>query len=317
MSDETDEHVPNFVVSRQEACGMTARVLSFYPEDVELLKKLEEVSIVESAYYKLYLQGKGRFFRDDGQKKWRRALSAIDALRKKIALRKKKVDGVEWTYTVKGGTASIGDGFGVAIPPSTSGEITIPSKFGRYPVTRIGDNAFSGCRGITGVKIPASVTSIGSRAFSGCQGLATMTIPANVTRIGSEAFYCCRRLTSLTIPDGVTFVGREAFGHCSALASVTIPDSLTKVGDDVFYECGALPKEMIAEMKKRAELARPELVRQIKSAAGVCEANEQKARQKVAEATESDDLSLFVKKAIGGLLLLLLLLAIVLRLCFL
>ena len=43
----------------------------------------------------------------------------------------------------------------------------------------------------------------------------------------------------------------------------------------------------------------------------------EEVRQKVAEATESDDLSLFVKKVIGGLLLLLLLLAIVLRFCFL
>ena len=248
MSDETDEHVPNCVVSRQEACGVVARCLRFYPEDVEKLKKLDEVSVVESAYYMLALQGAGRFFHDDenGQKKWRKALSDSG-----IVLREKKVDGVKWTYTVKDGTASIGDGFGVAIPPSTSGEITIPSTLGGCPVTRIGDHAFSGCRELTGVKIPDSVTSIEDDAFCGCQGLAAVTIPANVTRIGKTAFSCCCGLTSVTIPDGVTYVGGGAFSHCSALASVTIPDSLTKVGGGVFNECRALPKEIIAELEKR------------------------------------------------------------------
>ena len=106
---------------------MTCIPLRFYPEDVEKLKKLEEESLDEYLDYKRELKKAGRyvFAHDDGQKEWRKALAASG-----IALRTEKVDGVEWTYTVKDGAASIGDGFGVAIPPSTTGEITIPLTLG-------------------------------------------------------------------------------------------------------------------------------------------------------------------------------------------
>ena len=237
MSDETNEHEPNYVVSKQEACGMRLVPIMYYPEDVEKLRKLEVVSGREYTEYVKALRQAGRYIvtcenDEETQWKWRKVLSACG-----IALRKKIVDGVDWTYTVKDGAACIGDGLGVAIPPSTTGEITIPLTLDGCPVTRIGDMAFSGCRGLTGVKIPDSVTSIGDGAFGECQGLTTVTIPANVARIGNRMFSCCSSLASLTIPDGVTYVGNEAFSHCSALTSVTIPASVSFVGGYAFLDC--------------------------------------------------------------------------------
>lgn len=248
MSDKTNEHVPNFVISKQEASGVIAERLRFYPEDAEKLKELRELSCDEFIKYRSALIEARRYIFENGeagQKKWRKALSASG-----ITLRTEEVAGIKWTYTVKNCAASIGDGFGVAIPPSTSGAITIPSKlglFGMCPVTGIGDSAFSWCQGLTDVKIPDSVTRIEDYAFVRCEGLTNVTIPANVTSIGDKAFSCCSRLTSLTIPDGVTYVGSEAFSYCYSLADVSIPGSLTKLEHGIFTECQALSNVNIAE----------------------------------------------------------------------
>ena len=126
------------------------------------------------------------------------------------------VDGIEWTYTVSNGEASVGGGYASpAVPTSTSGDIAIPTMLGGYTVTSIGNYAFSGCSGLTSIMIPDGVTSIGDEAFSGCSGLTSLTIPDSVTSIGSYAFYNCSGLTSVTIPDSVTSIGSYAFDGCS------------------------------------------------------------------------------------------------------
>ena len=123
-------------------------------------------------------------------------------------------------------------------------EVVIPSKvyvgLTELNVTSIGDNAFSGCSGLTSVTIPESVTSIGAGAFSSCSSLTSVTIPSSVTSIGAGAFFHCSSLTSMTIPEGVTSVGSSAFSYCSGLTSVTIPSSVTSIGTSTFSGCSSL-----------------------------------------------------------------------------
>ena len=142
------------------------------------------------------------------------------------------VDGIEWTYTVTGGKASVGGGYSssTAVPTSMSGAIIIPSILGGYSVTSIGNYAFKNCDSLTSVTIPDSVTSIGVGAFDSCSSLKSVTIPDSVTSIGRWAFGDCSSLTSVTIPDGVTSIGDSAFRDCSSLTRVAMPDSITNIG---------------------------------------------------------------------------------------
>lgn len=80
---------------------------------------------------------------------------------------------------------------------SVISDITIPSISPKgHSVTRIGNCAFFGCRGLRSVTIPNSVVSIGGSAFSSCTNLTSITIPDSVTSIGLHAFYDCIGLTS-------------------------------------------------------------------------------------------------------------------------
>ncbi len=149
------------------------------------------------------------------------------------------VDGVTWTYTVSNGEVSLGGGSFdcTAVPTSTSGDITIPSSLGGYPVTSIGDSAFYWCSSLASVTIPDSVTSIGVYAFFSCSGLTDLTIGNSVTNIGTWAFASCDSLASVIIPNGVTSIGDCLFYECRGLVSVTIPDGVTSIGSYAFCNC--------------------------------------------------------------------------------
>lgn len=97
-----------------------------------------------------------------------------------------------YTYSVSNNKAAITD-----VDTSISGDVTIPSTLGGYPVT-----------------------SIEYSAFEKCKDLKSITIPDSVTSIGNDAFYACRSLTGITISDNVISIGFYAFSDRSSLTKV-------------------------------------------------------------------------------------------------
>ena len=129
-------------------------------------------------------------------------------------------------------------------------------------ITKIGDNAFAGCTGLSGTLVlPDDLTSIGANAFYGCSRLSgDLTLPKNLNKIGCSAFQECAGFTGdLMIPDTVSEIGESAFYNCSGLDGalrlsgnikaieantfkntrfgnrVIIPAAVTRIGDNAFY----------------------------------------------------------------------------------
>ena len=155
----------------------------------------------------------------------------------------------------------------ICVPGGKKGKFVVPSG-----VTRIGDDAFSFCSGLTSIEIPSSVTSIGYGAFSECSGLTSINvatdnsiytsengvlydkkktklicvpgakkgkfeIPSSVTSIGIGAFSGCGGLSRVKIPSNVTSIGNYAFKDCSGLTEIYIPSSVTHIEDWAFEDC--------------------------------------------------------------------------------
>lgn len=106
----------------------------------------------------------------------------------------------------------------------------IPDTLGGYPVTSIGDFAFSQ-KNLMVLELPSSVTSIGKSAFSGNK-LTVLDIPEGVISIGDGAFNA-NQLQSIVLPSTLTSIGPSSFGR-NKLTSLVIPERVTSIGDYAF-----------------------------------------------------------------------------------
>ena len=138
-------------------------------------------------------------------------------------------------------------------------------------ITKIGEQAFRGCRSLKSIYIPNSVIEIGECVCCGCatlecinivgnnfvykpiegvlydkkmtsiicllkRDITSFVIPNSVTKICKGAFCNCVFLKSINIPNSVTKIGDLAFNKCSSLKSIDIPNSVTEIGERAFYE---------------------------------------------------------------------------------
>lgn len=170
-----------------------------------------------------------------------------------------------YTYEVSNGQATITD-----VDTSIRGDITIPSTLGGYPVTSIGNSAFSSCGGLTSVIISDSVENIGPFAFENCSSLTSITIPESVSSIGCSAFYDCYALENVYISNIASwcnidmdveywtsdyyegwdvpyrysanpfFFANNLYINSELVTDLVIPNGVTKINDYVFLYCSGL-----------------------------------------------------------------------------
>ncbi len=120
--------------------------------------------------------------------------------------------GLDWVLTISG-TGEMYDYKSYDGPPwyeYREEKISLVLEDG---IARIGEYAFSECRGFIGeLIIPETVESIGSSAFNMCSGfIGDLIIPIGVTSIGDEAFKDCSGMSGVAyIPRSVLSIGEES-----------------------------------------------------------------------------------------------------------
>lgn len=132
-------------------------------------------------------------------------------------------------------------------PTDTVGHVDIPAMIEGKHVTRIDDEAFLGCAGLTGVTIPDSVTRIDQQAFRSCSGLTHVAIPDSVLSIRGGAFDSCSNLRTITLPSGLDTIEAATFLNCGSLTRITLPERVTSIEDIAFSGCTSLTSITIPE----------------------------------------------------------------------
>ena len=180
------------------------------------------------------------------------------------------IDSVEWQYVIRQRSNSSDDSISnavvVSVSGDVSGDITIPSSLGGWPVRTIQGSAFANLTGMTSIRIPGTVTSFGSKAFEGCTSLTAVYIedmaawcgvkfvyninPWNVSsnplNLSQHLYFNGELVTDVVVPEGVTSIGNGFYGYTN-LTSVVIPDSCTKIEPCAFSGCTSLRSAYIGD----------------------------------------------------------------------
>lgn len=95
----------------------------------------------------------------------------------------------------------------------------------------INDEAFAAQKGITTVRLPASVRKICDGAFRDCPSLQVAEFGDQLTTIGADAFRNCRTLNYLRFGYALETIGDHAFVDCPNLVELYLPDTVTSIGE--------------------------------------------------------------------------------------
>lgn len=131
----------------------------------------------------------------------------------------------------------------------------------QYVVKKIGPWAFSYCRALDSIVIPASIDLIGSGAFFGCKNLSYIKNYNPFVKLEDMVFDACTSLPcvdglyyadniivkakdkerySYAIKDGTTIIAPSAFFALEQAQSVFIPSSIRIIGKNAFQMCSSL-----------------------------------------------------------------------------
>lgn len=83
-------------------------------------------------------------------------------------------------------------------------------------------SAFSECKTLTKVTMPASLKVIEGSAFFHCDALSSVSFSEGLEKIEAYAFSCCGSLSALILPDSTSEIGRGAFDGCTSLKTISI-----------------------------------------------------------------------------------------------
>jgi hypothetical protein len=162
-------------------------------------------------------------------------------------------------------------------------EVVIPdsiTEIRAYEENTVIFSAFSHCKSLKHVVIPASVMKIGRGVFIGCENLESIVVDSNnsvyhsndnclietetktliagcknsiipadgsVTAIADAAFAKCTWLENIVIPQSVRSIGWEAFDMCESLTSIVLPESVTTIEDQAFADCKVMKKLVLSD----------------------------------------------------------------------
>jgi len=152
---------------------------------------------------------------------------------------------------------------------SLYGDIVIPSTLGGYPVTAIGDGAFSDKKGITSITFPESVRRFGHDVFIRSTDIERVYFKDFKTfcemDFGEKSHPLSYSMKiyfdgiefdftgEVVIPEGVERIGDSVFYNCPATA-ITIPSSVKSIGSAAFAVCGNVRIVNVADFNSFCEM---------------------------------------------------------------
>ena len=118
--------------------------------------------------------------------------------------------------------------------PSASASFIVPEG-----IEIIEDLAFSRCKSLCELSLPATLHYIGSSAFARCTGLQSLTIPGSCRDVADHCFENCTSLKDITFEEGVQNIGAHCFDGCTSLQTVTLPFSIQRICEPLVQQCHA------------------------------------------------------------------------------